>query len=93
VLFLLALLLVLGIMTTTIQYKTVDDDRAINVKAATSIAISAWPIVFAAIVSQSLRTLATWSVERGIKLMVSGFIHDHHWYIELTNTLEARATD
>jgi hypothetical protein len=47
-----------------------DNGKAVNIKAATSIAITAWPIIFAAIVAQSLKTLATWRVERGIKLMV-----------------------
>ncbi|KAF2993855.1 hypothetical protein E8E13_000404 [Curvularia kusanoi] len=33
------------------------------------VAISAWPIVFAAVVAQVFKAYATWKVERGIKLM------------------------
>jgi hypothetical protein len=37
---------------------------------ATKAAITAWPIVFAAILAQTLKAAATYQVERGIKLMV-----------------------
>jgi hypothetical protein len=37
---------------------------------ATKAAITAWPIVFAAILAQTLKALATFQVERGIRLMV-----------------------
>lgn len=33
------------------------------------VGVSAWPIVFAAVVAQVFKTYATWKVERGIKLM------------------------
>ena len=36
---------------------------------AISVAVSAWQIVFAAVVAQAFKTYATWRVERGIKLM------------------------
>lgn len=35
------------------------------------IAVSLWPILFAAVVAQSLRMYAAWQVERGILLIVS----------------------
>lgn len=37
---------------------------------AITVAASAWPIVFAAVVAQSLKMYAAYRVERGIKLMV-----------------------
>jgi len=36
---------------------------------AITIAISAWPIIFAAVVAQAFKTWATFRVERGVKLM------------------------
>jgi len=38
---------------------------------ATKAAITAWPIVFAAILAQTLKAIATYQVERGIRLRVS----------------------
>ena len=40
------------------------------VMQANKIAITLWPIMFAAIATQSLKTYATYQAERGIKLMV-----------------------
>ena len=37
---------------------------------ATKAAITTWPIVFAAILAQTLRAIATYQVERGIRLIV-----------------------
>ncbi len=39
------------------------------VASALKVAVSAWPIVFAAVVAQCFKTFATYKVERGIKLM------------------------
>lgn len=39
------------------------------VEQALKVAISAWPIIFAAVVAQCLKTWATYRVERGVKLM------------------------
>ncbi len=38
---------------------------------ATKAAITAWPIVFAAILGQTLKAVATYQVERGIRLGVA----------------------
>lgn len=42
-----------------------------DVLAAKTIAITIWPIMFAAIATQSLKAYGTFQAERGIKLMVS----------------------
>lgn len=58
-------------MTAAIRGKPENDKTGRRVTEALIIAISAWPIIFAAIAAQSLRALATYKVERGIRLMVS----------------------
>jgi hypothetical protein len=53
------------------------------VEQAIKIAVTAWPIVFAAIVAQSLKALATYRVERGIRLMVRTIhVCSYHWLID-----------
>lgn len=41
------------------------------VQQAITVAVSVWPIAFAAIVAQSLRAYASYKAERGLRLMVS----------------------
>ena len=45
-------------------------DQKDPLNQAITVAASAWPIVFAAIVAQSLKMYAAYKVERGIKLVV-----------------------
>jgi hypothetical protein len=50
---------------------------------AIKFAVSAWPIVFAGIVAQSLKAAATYKVERGIRLMVSIiFVHVGEYFAD-----------
>jgi len=52
--------------------KRVPDDYYIDpLTNAIKVAASAWPIVFAAVVAQSLKMYAAYKVERGIQLVVS----------------------
>jgi hypothetical protein len=62
-----------------------------TIKYATKAAITAWPIVFAAILAQTLKAFATFQVERGIRLMVRIKItHVRYW---LTYSLDIGAID
>jgi hypothetical protein len=58
--------------------------EAMAIQNALQVAVSVWPVTFAAIVAQSLRTYATYKVERGIRLMVGLCCISFIWY-ELTN--------
>jgi hypothetical protein len=42
----------------------------LGVQEDIKVAVTAWPIVFAAVVARSLRALASYRVERGIRIMV-----------------------
>jgi hypothetical protein len=63
----------LGIATVTLRYTPAGSNRGNTTQQVIKIAISAWPIVFAAILAQSLKAYATYRVEKkaGIQLMVS----------------------
>jgi hypothetical protein len=68
-----------------------DTKMSLMIKYATKAAITAWPIVFAAILAQTLKAFATFQVERGIRLMVRIKItHCGYW---LTNSLDIGAID
>ncbi len=60
--------LILGIFILLMQGKTTDSHWG-KVQDAIKVAVSAWPIVFAAVVAQVFKAFATFRVERGIKLM------------------------
>jgi hypothetical protein len=70
---------VLGIMCAVMDGSPLGDDEDPNnpngkigsFNQALIVAITSWPIVFAAIAAQSLKALAAYKVERGIRLMVS----------------------
>ena len=62
-----------------------------TIKYATNAAITAWPIVFAAILAQTLKAFATFQVERGIRLMVRIKITRCGYW--LTNSLDLGAID
>ncbi|CAK7212230.1 hypothetical protein SBRCBS47491_001387 [Sporothrix bragantina] len=65
----LPLLFVLLAVATTIMNGKLVGSHWDAVANALKIAVSAWPIVFAAVVAQCFKTYATYKVERGIKLM------------------------
>ncbi|KAH8653569.1 hypothetical protein BX600DRAFT_515834 [Xylariales sp. PMI_506] len=62
------LFLILGIGIALLEGKKTTSSWS-AVDQATKVAISVWPIVFAAVVAQCLKTWAAFRVERGIKLM------------------------
>ncbi|KAH8660022.1 hypothetical protein BX600DRAFT_438248 [Xylariales sp. PMI_506] len=62
------LFLLLAIVIGCANGKSVSSNWG-KLREAIKIAISAWPIVFAAVVAQTFKTWATYRVERGIKLM------------------------
>jgi hypothetical protein len=64
------LFLVLGILTAVMTGQAEDSSLGTSVGQANKIAVSLWPIVFAAIMAQTLRMFASYKVERGIRLMV-----------------------
>jgi hypothetical protein len=69
----------LGIETATLWHTPVFDSsgamirRGVITQQVIKIAVTAWPIIFAAILAQSLKAYATYRVEKkaGIELMVS----------------------
>lgn len=61
---------VLGILTALLPNKEYGGPFGSALAQAIKVAVSTWPIVFAAIAAQSLRTIASYKVERGIRLMV-----------------------
>jgi ABC-type Fe3+ transport system permease subunit len=64
------LFLILAIVTATADHDRADAPKVQAVEQAIKIAVTSWPIVFAAIVAQSLKALATYKVERGVEMMV-----------------------
>jgi hypothetical protein len=46
-----------------------------RIQEAIKVGVTLWPIVFAAIISQSLKSLASYMVERGIRIMVRLSLH------------------
>jgi hypothetical protein len=62
------LFLILGIITATLNGVSASSARVLAVEQAIKIAVTSWPIIFAAIVAQSLKALATYKVERGVQL-------------------------
>ncbi|KAH8660203.1 hypothetical protein BX600DRAFT_438418 [Xylariales sp. PMI_506] len=63
-----SLFLILGIAIALMRNKYVTSDWR-YMEQAIKVAVSAWPIVFAAVVAQCLKTWASYRVERGIRLM------------------------
>jgi hypothetical protein len=61
---------VVGILVAWRNKKPTDTVLGTGTTQALTVAISVWPIIFAAIVAQSLRAYATYKVERGVRLMV-----------------------
>jgi hypothetical protein len=61
---------VIGILVAARDKKPYDSSLGSGTSQALTVAISVWPIIFAAIVAQSLRAYATYRVERGVRLMV-----------------------
>ncbi|KAI9162714.1 FAD-dependent monooxygenase OpS4 [Paramyrothecium foliicola] len=62
------LFLILGIFIACADGKPVGSSWG-RLQSSIKIAISAWPIIFAAVTAQAFKTWATYKVERGIKLM------------------------
>jgi hypothetical protein len=60
----------LGIETITLRHTVAGSPRGNMTQQAIKVAVTAWPIIYAAIVAQSLKAFATYRVERGIRLMV-----------------------
>lgn len=50
--------------------KYTSSDKVDPLSQAITVAASAWPIVFAAVVAQTLKMYAAYKVERGIQLVV-----------------------
>ena len=67
----LTCLTVLAIMNASVRGRVVGDVLAVRIQKVNKIAVSIWPILFAAVVAQSLRMFAAYKVERGIRLIVS----------------------
>ncbi|KUJ11328.1 uncharacterized protein LY89DRAFT_242512 [Mollisia scopiformis] len=63
------LFMIIGILVAVRDGQPVGDSLGDGTNQALSVAISVWPIIFAAIVAQSLRAYATYRVERGVRLM------------------------
>jgi hypothetical protein len=60
----------LGVCTAVAKDKPWSSGFVQDLEQANKIALTAWPIFFAAIVAQSLKAFATYRVERGIRLRV-----------------------
>jgi hypothetical protein len=60
-------------MTSFLPTKEYGGSFGTTLAQATKISVSAWPIIFAAIAAQSLRTIAAYKVERGVRLMASSY--------------------
>jgi hypothetical protein len=73
-----------GLLIAHIDGEPSQSMEAMAIQNALQVAVSVWPVTFAAIVAQSLRTYATYKVERGIRLMVGLCCISFIWY-ELTN--------
>lgn len=65
------LFIILGILVAVSNGRPSSSALGNGVNQALKVGVSAWPIIFAAVAAQSLRALATWRVERGVKLMVT----------------------
>ncbi|MCJ1382065.1 hypothetical protein MMC17_005177 [Xylographa soralifera] len=63
------LYIILGILTASQTGTPVGSTIGSNVHIAIPFAVTAWPIIFAAVAAQSLKILATYKVERGLRLM------------------------
>jgi hypothetical protein len=73
-----------GLLIAHIDGKNCQTMEAMAIQNALQVAVSVWPVTFAAIVAQSLRTYATYKVERGVRLMVGLCCISFIWY-GLTN--------
>ena len=70
--------LALGVLTAFLTGKPTNSALAIGVSQANRVAISTWPVVFAAIMAQALRMYASYKAERGVKLIVSLLQASYH---------------
>jgi hypothetical protein len=75
----------LGIATRVANGMEFSSPYVQGLEQAHKIALTAWPIFFAAIVAQSLKAFATFRVERGIRLRVC--VPVYFWLIGLPLTL------
>jgi hypothetical protein len=60
----------LGVLTVLATNKPAGSSFGKGVSQTIKIAVSLWPIVFAAMVSQALRAYASWKVGSGLRLSV-----------------------
>jgi hypothetical protein len=65
--------LVLGLLTAILPTKQYGGQYEAGLVQAIKVAVSAWLIIFAAITVQTLRTIASYKVERGTRLMGRGW--------------------
>jgi hypothetical protein len=63
--------LVLAILTAVVTGKPANLSLGKGITQANKVAVSLWPIVYAAIAAQALRMYASYKVERGLRLMAS----------------------
>ncbi|MCJ1395073.1 hypothetical protein MMC18_007954, partial [Xylographa bjoerkii] len=63
------LFIVLGIFTALLNGVAAESWKGFAMTEAIKGAVTAWPIIFAAILAQSLKTFASYKVERGLRLM------------------------
>jgi hypothetical protein len=61
---------VLGILTAVVDGKPISSSLGQGITQANQVAVSIWPIVFAALAAQALRMYASYKVERGIRMLV-----------------------
>ena len=64
------MLTVLAVLTASVHKKPQDDPVGLKITQINKIAVSLWPIAYAAVVAQALRMYASYKVETGIRLMV-----------------------
>ena len=71
----MTMLTVLTILTASVHKKPQDDPVGLKITQINKIAVSLWPIAYAAVVAQALRMYASYKVETGIRLMVRFLIY------------------
>jgi hypothetical protein len=70
---------VLGILTAVVDGKPISSSLGQGITQANQVAVSIWPIVFAALAAQALRMYASWKVERGIRMLVRVTLDEIVW--------------
>ena len=76
---------VIGILVAVRNKMSTDDRLGAGIDQAITVAVSIWPIIFAAIVAQSLRAYATYRVERGVRLMVRDALPYFEMFVDMRN--------